>query len=130
MTDFQTLEVARDKQVTSKIFLRASLASVLTLLNISCTTHTSVLPLADGTNLIIIHASSETSAYESAISEAQSYCQNRGKQFVVLDRKLNYEGMEKSEKAIIDTLGVFTGINVNTSNGEDDYKLEISFKCQ
>lgn len=113
----------------SKIFLKIGLVSALTLFNSSCTTPSSVLPLADGTNLIIIHADSETSAYEKAISDAQAYCKNKRKQFVVLDRKVSYQGMDKSEKAIIDTVGVFTGIGVTTTKG-DDYRLELSFKCQ
>jgi hypothetical protein len=113
----------------TKTPLKTCLLSTAILLANACTTPTHVLPLADGTNLIIIHADSETSAYQNAISDAQTYCESKHRQFVVIDRKVTYQGMDKSGKAIVDAVGIFTGTRVTTSKA-DDYRLELGFKCQ
>ncbi|GAB6142382.1 hypothetical protein JCM14076_31110 [Methylosoma difficile] len=104
-------------------------ASITTIAFSGCATTSNVLPLADGNFLSIIQADSESGAYQSAIEDAKTFCGNKKKQFVVVDRKISYQGIDKSGKAFIDAIDTLTGAGIKSAK-KDDYRLEFTFRCQ
>lgn len=116
----------------NSLFLVISLSFIL-----SCAT-TRIMPHADGSYIMIANSSSEGHAYDAAIKDAEKHCAKQGKKFVVLNQDSRYQGMDKNAKAIIGVIGTVANNNQNKygqpnsydQSTQDDYKVEIKFKCQ
>ena len=100
--------------------------SLITLLGACASTR--VFPREDGTATMISNSASESAAYDAALDDAQHYCQERGRRFVMVSQSSTYNGMDKNAKAAIETVGWVTGNPTNVDR-HDDYRIELSFKC-
>lgn len=102
------------------------LASLVGLLSACASTR--VFPREDGTATMISNSSSESLAYDAALDDAQRYCVDRGRRFVMVSQSSTYNGADKNAKAAIETVGWVTG-NPTNMDRPDDYRIELSFKC-
>ncbi len=103
-----------------------SLVSVVGLLSACASTR--VFPREDGTATMISNSATESSAYDAALDDAQKYCGDRGRRFVMVSQSSTYNGADKNAKVAIETVGWVTGNPTNVDR-PDDYRVELCFKC-
>lgn len=89
---------------------------------------TRVLPQEDGTALMISNSASESAAYDAAVDDAQNFCTERGRRFVMVSQSSTYNGMDKNAKAALETVSVVMGQPTSASR-HDDYRVEVTFRC-
>lgn len=128
----------------------------LTLFGSSCAHHRDVRPGADGINHVIVRATDRTEAEQSAISQAENYCDQFQKHPGFLEEKSHYTGtMDEATRdnvrkashaaillggtgSVIGSDDVRTGGNVlgaagtvgSVMTGGSDYQSVMRFKCQ
>ena len=89
---------------------------------------TRVFPQEDGTALMVASSASESAAYDAALDDAQKFCSERGRRFVMVSQSSTYNGMDKNAKAAIETVSVVLGKPTSASR-HDDYRVELNFRC-
>lgn len=102
------------------------LAAMIGLLSACASTR--VFPREDGTATMISNSNTESAAYDAALDDAQKYCQDRGRRFVMVSQSSTYQGADKNAKAVIETASWVSGTPTNVDR-PDDYRIELSFKC-
>lgn len=130
--------------------------TTLVLFGTSCAHHRDVRPGADGINNVIVRAPDRTQAEQSAISQAEDFCDQFQKHPGFLEEKSQYTGtMDEATRdnvrkashaaillggtgSVIGTDDVRTGGNVlgaagtvgSVMTGGSDYQSVMRFKCQ
>lgn len=89
---------------------------------------TRVFPQENGTALMIASSASESAAYDAALDDANQYCSERGRRFVLVAQTSTYNGMDKNAKGALETVSWVMG-NPTSASTHDDYRVELSFRC-
>lgn len=97
---------------------------------LSSCANTTVFPEGDNKFKLVATSSEERYAENAAIKKATEYCQKQGKQVVVLSHKSEYQGVDKSQKAIIGLASSLLTDSGNPASSEDDYRVEVRFACK
>ena len=94
-----------------------------------------VIPSEGGIYQAVSTGESRDSALESALYTAEKTCKARKMQHIVLDQKIEYKGiltedsnknLDKAQEIIV----AATGKWLPTLSSEDDYKINMRFKCE
>lgn len=90
---------------------------------------TTIYPGENNTFTSVTTSSDQGVAEKDALKKANEHCKKMGKRLVVLNRKSHYQGMKKSDAAVIGAVSTFlTG--VNTAHRSDDNKVTLRFRCR
>jgi hypothetical protein len=102
-------------------------ASVLLL--VACAqTRTRIIAMEGDRAQAVSTGYSESKAYDAAVTEAELYCSDRGRRFVMVKQDSEYKGMNKSAKAAVGILGAVSKKAVQTDS-IDDNKVVLEFRC-
>lgn len=129
------------------------LITIISLFTFSCAHHRDVRPGADGLHRVVIHSDGDAGE-RSALSQAEHYCQEFGKNPGIVEEKTNYTGKfdedtynnAKAASRVLKTVGsaasVFGGRNERNVGGVgvlagvgtdaalgNGYTTEMKFKC-
>ena len=96
---------------------------------VSCA-NTTVYPEGNGIYSLVATSSSEGTAQNAAKKEASKYCEQQGKQLVVMQHKSHYQGMNKDNQALIGVASAVLTGNSSAGKSMDDYKVDLKFKCR
>ena len=118
--------------------LRSISVVVLALVTAACAS-THIFPMEDGSYLISANSASESVAQDQAYQKAYEYCASQGRQFVLIGKNSQYQGVDKNAKAVIGAVGYFMaprrhgyygyGMPYSTAS-HDDYRVEMQFRCR
>ncbi|KTD31359.1 hypothetical protein E3983_13370 [Legionella israelensis] len=99
------------------------------LLLASCAS-TTVFPEGGNKFSLVATSSSEGMAESAAKKKASEYCSKQGKELVVLKHKSLYQGVDKSQKALIGLASSILTDRANPASSSDDYRVELKFICK
>ncbi len=113
---------------------RATLFALVTLTACS-TAKTRIFPKEGGNYMMVASGPSESDAFDESLKRSQEHCEKMGKHFVMVDQKSEYQGADKTTKAVASVANtLLSGGNhtytVGQGNTNDDYKITMNFKCQ
>ncbi len=91
---------------------------------------TTILPEGNGRYSLVSTSSSESAALSDAKKKANEECLKQNKQLIVLKHHSVYQGMDKTNKAMINLAGALLAGNGGTANSSDDYKISMMFRCK
>lgn len=107
---------------------KSLLFGLVSILMVTACASTRVFPQENGTALMIASSASESAAYDAALEDAQRYCTDRGRRFVMVSQSSTYSGMDKNAKVALETVSVVMG-TPTTASRHDDYRVELTFRC-
>lgn len=91
---------------------------------------TTIMPNGNGRYSLISTSSSESAAITDAKKKATEECQKQNKQLIVLKHSSVYQGMDKTNKAMINLAGALLAGTANSANSSEDYKVNMLFRCK
>ena len=91
---------------------------------------TTILPQGNGRYSLVSTSASESAAITDAKKKATEECQKQNKHLVVLKHHSKYQGIDKSEKAVINIAGALLTGTSSSANSSDDYKVTMTFSCR
>lgn len=103
---------------------------LVSALYLSSCANTTVFPEGDNKFKLVATSSEEHYAENAAIKKATEYCQKQGKQVNVLSHKSEYQGVDKSQKAVIGLASSLLTDGPNPASSDDDYRVEVRFACK
>ncbi len=91
---------------------------------------TTVFPLGHNKYSLVASSSSQGSAESAAKSKAQAVCKKHGKHLVVLSHRTKYQGVNKSDKAMMNIAGAVLAGDPAVADSNSDYKVTMKFACR
>ena len=95
-----------------------------------CSARTNLLPKGSSEAVIVSTSSSADCCLKKAKEEAEEYCKSKSKSLAVIDEKTDYQGADKTAKAAISAVKLFTGSGIHPTDGAEDYRTTLKFKCE
>lgn len=94
-------------------------------------TTATALNKADGSIEIISKSSAEDYALEAALDKGIQQCKASGKNFVVIDRRSTYQGVDPNVRAAINVASILTkGGFYGAGTSSSDWQVVVTGKCQ
>ena len=90
---------------------------------------TTIYPAANNTFTSVTTSSEQSYAEKDALKRARAHCEKMGKQLQVLKHESKYQGMKKSDQAVLGAISTVL-IGVNTAKRSDDYRVALKFRCK
>lgn len=139
---------------------KTGLTLFLIVFTLGCAHHRDVRPGVDGVHHVVVRAEDKESAEQSAISQAEHYCEQTKRSMAIINEKTEYTGtmdeatrntLRKASKAAtvlggtrvshrkgteaqddLDQSNILhdAGKVGNIMTSGDDYRTEMTFKCQ
>ena len=114
-----------------------SLVSAGTLCCGCATVNTNVFPHGKGEYTVVATSSEQNEAMDGAMKKARETCRKSHKNLNVLEREIQYSGVNKNVKTAMNVASTASFFNDGpdipsgySASNPDDYKVTIEFKCE
>jgi len=101
----------------------------LSCLTLAACASTTIYPGTDNTFTSVTTSSEQSYAEKDALKRANAQCEKMGKQLQVLKHESKYQGMKKSDQAVLGAISTVL-VGMNTARRDDDYRVALKFRCK